>query len=68
MIIETLFVLALALETSENPQINITQCAPEEVCYPIDPQDPKVVVPTNCVLDQEGGLVCNPIDESEKWK
>lgn len=66
MLIETLFVIALALETSVSPASS--QCDPEEVCYPIDPQDPKVAVPANCVLDQEGGLVCNPIDDSEKGK
>ena len=66
MIIETLFVLALALETGL-PAIT-SQCPPEEVCYPIDPQDPKPAVPANCTLDQEGGLVCNPIDLQEKGK
>ncbi len=49
------------------PTLNTSpQCAPDEACYPIDPNPPKTVVPPNCFLDEEGGLVCYPVDESDK--
>jgi len=66
MMIETLVCIAIAYygeaATTTQPSSN---CAPDEVCYPIDPNPPKTIVPPNCFFDAEGNLTCNPIDPNK---
>lgn len=61
--LELIFMLILARE----PKAAVT-CEPDEACYLTDPNPPKTTIPPNCVVDEEGGLICNPIDESDKFK
>lgn len=39
---------------------------PNDVGYPIDPNPPKVIVPTGCVLNDDNEFICYPADGSGK--
>ena len=65
MMIEVL--LVIALESATAPAMTPTQCAPDEVCYPIDPNPPKTIIPPNCFVDPEGNVTCYAADPSDKF-
>lgn len=67
-ILEFTIMVAMALGGAHYlPIDNSEPCTPDDVCYPIDPNPPKPVpLPPNCWIDSDGGVTCNPIDESGK--